>query len=524
MSDYFGGQSREELEALLRRVITQGPEGSKLDFKRTIDLDSNSARAELAKDVASIANTDDPQRFNDVGYIVLGAERGRIVGCPVLSSDSDKLQARMTDLLKNYLSPLPHFSLAVYSDPVAGAWGAIVIPPSMQQPHVHARDGGTAFARHDWFVRVNDTTDRAGSQDYTRLLEKAVRRQVQPLEAQMQRLAHQVAQRDAGSIESLLAAVGGHVAAQLSKPNDQAIAIGGGDISSRIRGRLVRGDRAIEDALEAEAMRLWAVVTERSDINPWSFGDRSPMERRKTLVYLEEASAPLAMALATIARFDRSGRYTGSACRALSIIARQPSPSGAYSDEMVALRLYPLALCLYAVVTISTVEQRADLIKSVLALELEDGDCSEPIVFTLRRVRAAHELFNTTLEGRWCEPIPLRVRDEFIPRLSSLLTRTTGSDAFRLAEFVLALASLRDSVLRSTEGYPMRGLYLYEHEARRALGRFLSRRPDWISDALGAPLTKLLTAFDANAYKVVNPSGSPDGFVRGAQKAYGEQS
>ena len=48
--DYLGGQTKAELEALLRRLIDQGPEGPKVDFKRTLNLSDRAAQAELAKD------------------------------------------------------------------------------------------------------------------------------------------------------------------------------------------------------------------------------------------------------------------------------------------------------------------------------------------------------------------------------------------------------------------------------------------------------------------------------------------
>ena len=111
MNDYFGGQSREQVEALLRRLIEQGAEGPKVDFKKEFNLASKAEQAELVKDLSSIANTDDEAHLDDFGYIILGAERGALVGgVAELAGDIDKLQSRITDLTKGYLAPAPQFS------------------------------------------------------------------------------------------------------------------------------------------------------------------------------------------------------------------------------------------------------------------------------------------------------------------------------------------------------------------------------------------------------------------------------
>lgn len=359
MTDYFGGRSRDDLEKHLRRLVEQSVEGPKLDFKATIDLDHKSAPAELAKDISSIANTDDESRLDDIGYIIIGAERGRIVGTPLFAGDTDKLQARLTDMVKNFVGPIPQFSVVAFDEPGIGRWGAIVIPPSAQQPHVLVRDGASGVNKHDWLVRVNDTTERAAPHDYARMLAKAIRREVRPLEQQLQRLATTVEQKGAPSIELLAEALKGVA----TLPAGAADAHDERDLAARIRGKLVQDDSAIEDALVTEALRLWEVMCEGSETNPWTFRGRSPEQLRAILTYLEEQSVPLAMALATIARHDKSGRYTVAACRAIALIARVPEPTAPHFQQAGEFRLYPLIVCLYSLITIAAKEQRAELLK-----------------------------------------------------------------------------------------------------------------------------------------------------------------
>jgi hypothetical protein len=113
MRDFLNGKTREEWELLVRQLIQQGPEGPKVDFKRTISLQTTREKAEFAKDISSIANTDDTH-LDDYGLIIVGADRGTLIGGveEFASGDrADKYQAHLTNTLKNFLAPVPTFTL-----------------------------------------------------------------------------------------------------------------------------------------------------------------------------------------------------------------------------------------------------------------------------------------------------------------------------------------------------------------------------------------------------------------------------
>lgn len=142
MNDYFGGMSPKDLEDLARRLIEQGPEGHKVDFKVALNLSGNAEKAEFAKDVSSIANTDDEVHLDDFGYLIVGAKRNQLLGgVAELAGNTDKLQADLTDVLKNFLLPVPSFSVVAFNDPTLGPWGVLVVQPSVRQPHIFIRDG-----------------------------------------------------------------------------------------------------------------------------------------------------------------------------------------------------------------------------------------------------------------------------------------------------------------------------------------------------------------------------------------------
>lgn len=520
MSDYFGGQTRDELEAVLRRLIEHGAEGPKVDFKRTISFADKSTHAEFAKDLSSIANTDDDQHFGDSGYIILGAERGKLVGAVAeLNGDLDKLQSRVTDIVKGYLAPVPTFTIVAFDDAELGRWGAIVIPPSSRQPHLFVRDGAGDVVKHEWWVRVNDSKDRAGVQDYARILGKAVSHAMRPFERELQRISLMVEQHPGAVIPASIMHALQH---QASAPQATRASIPTGDAVASVRALLLQGPAIVEDSLVAEALRVAVVMAENTPQNPFLLSDKSEKELSEIISYLEDQTFPLAEALATAARYDRNGELTPAICRALRIIAEEPRPSEAHWSELAQFRTYPLALCLYALIMVAVNEERASLIQSVLRLKFRTGYDAEslPIVAAIMRSFESYSAFKLASGKEQFVPVAVRVREHFAPRFTTLLAGTPAADAFALGEFVLALAFLDVSDTFHSRKMPLPGAYLYESSSGRTIRTFLRERPEWLGSALGSPLDKLLTAFDETVEQVTIRSAWSFGFVGGAMDAY----
>lgn len=518
VNDYFGGQSPQQLEDLLRKLITQGAEGPKVDFKKSLTLGDKAAQAELAKDISSIANTDDEAHLDDFGYIILGAERGKLVGgVSELTGDIDKLQSQITDVIKGFVGPVPQFSLSAFDDNPLGRWGVIVIPPSARQPHLLVRDGAGDVVKHEWWIRVNDTKERAGPHDYARILAKATRREVRPLELEVQRLALKVDQLGVPNLSVLADLLRG--SRPSAEPRQEDVRT---DVVSSVRRLLVRGSASVEDALVAEALRVAEVMAESTEANPLLFSGMNAERLRSILTYLEDRTFALAEALATVARYDREGVLIDAVCRSLQVIAKEPQPTGMHYTYAAQFRLYPLILCVYALVLVAANERRGDLLKAVfnLSLQRDQREGVEPIVVGFRRIKAASDVFKEALGKNYFEPIAVRVREVLLPRLSGLLVGTSSKDAFFVAEFILGLAFLKVSESTHHSELPLPGTYFYESGAQRTLSVFLGQRLDWLEDALEEPLDSLLPAFDETAAKVVNPHAWADGFTSGAMAAY----
>lgn len=147
----------------------------KVDFKRDPPSPAN-----LAKEIAAIANTDNQSpynenpNFNDYGFLIIGVENGEIVGyngwsdwgCPEASEE--KLKDCLVQKLKNYIAPLPEMGLYRFEQDSKPFW-VILIYPSQQQPHLIIKDG-PSVQQFAVYVRKASTVSLASAEDYGRFL------------------------------------------------------------------------------------------------------------------------------------------------------------------------------------------------------------------------------------------------------------------------------------------------------------------------------------------------------------------
>lgn len=159
-------------EQLIRRLVQEGVEGGKIDFKRTIDLGNARGKAKLAKLVSAIINTDSTVE-DEWGYIILGAEPGKLVG-GFEELRSDNYCAGISRAIQPYLDPPVRVEVWPFEDGECGAFGAIAIPPRLDidGPHFIARgfdDGAFRIKLGECYVRVGEETRLAQKADFDRI-------------------------------------------------------------------------------------------------------------------------------------------------------------------------------------------------------------------------------------------------------------------------------------------------------------------------------------------------------------------
>jgi hypothetical protein len=162
----------QDYEAIVRRLIDEGAETDKVDFKRELPLEQKATKALLAKLASSLANSDS-EELDNYGYIILGAEKGRIVG-GIDSLRDDQFSASLLRGINVYLDPPLSLEIRTFSDREAGAFAALIVRPrlAVTGPHFIAKefnDGSLRILPGQMYVRVGEEIRLAQRPDFERL-------------------------------------------------------------------------------------------------------------------------------------------------------------------------------------------------------------------------------------------------------------------------------------------------------------------------------------------------------------------
>lgn len=160
---------KAELETFLRELIIKGDEFDKVEMKSFYDLSQKRDRIRLLKCIAAIANSDSTY-FENTGYIILGAERGKLVG-GFDALEKDSTSADIQTCVRDFIEPNATFSVERFKDPDVGWWGVIVIPTS-SETYVFRQeysDQKLTIRRGDIYVRAGDSIRLADKSDHDRL-------------------------------------------------------------------------------------------------------------------------------------------------------------------------------------------------------------------------------------------------------------------------------------------------------------------------------------------------------------------
>ncbi len=523
------GRTREGLEELARRLIDEGVE-AKADLKSTFAVDTAHRKIEFCKDLSAIANTDD-HRLDDHGYIIIGAKRGTLIGGVDTWKDvgEDNFSATLTNIAKKYLAPVPAFNFVSYQDDDVGHWGVIVIPPSPSQPHIFIKEVSGDPAKHEWFVRINDITERAGPSDYARVLSKAASRAVKPLETELQRLVLKVERLEgqAPNLDGLAALLGQGTPATETRATDQDDDDGpsprSDSLVARLRRHLVTEEARVADLLIEEALNVKALMLDDRAENPHRFPSWEPSELIKHIEYMETEARTLVEAIATVARYGSNERFGDAVVEAVDVIAERPKLAGPYWNHAPELRTYPLTLALYALAFVSAGRNDGALLRRVLDLDYrldQEGD-PVPIIAAMRDVRMTSDLFRTAMGKRYYEPIAERVKTVIPVWCGRFVPGKPGDQPFYQGEFGLALEYTKFRLSFHGAGFPLPGTYLYGYEAEAAIKRMLKQKAKFLSDLHGEQVENRLKQFDTNAHEMIAPGASGfGGFYRGASAAW----
>ena len=134
-------------------VDDRAEEDSQLDFKQTLQLDTDKDRKELAKDVCAFANARG-------GLLVYGIaeENGRAAELKPFDRPAGEIRSRIASILRSHCRPAPSFQVTeVEAEHGGRIYIALAVPRSLDARHALLRKE----AEETWLqfpVRYEDTT------------------------------------------------------------------------------------------------------------------------------------------------------------------------------------------------------------------------------------------------------------------------------------------------------------------------------------------------------------------------------
>jgi hypothetical protein len=187
--------TKSELEALMRELIKNGDEYDRLDLKSSYDFNLKKDRIRLVKCISAIANTDSPY-FEGMGYIVLGAKRGQLVG-GFDALEKDATSADIHLCVGEYVDPVVSFSIERFKDEKLGWWGVIIIPPSLDTHVMNKEFRELNIRKGDVYVRHGDSIALGDRTDVDRLQRRKFKNTVDRLESEVRTLSKRIEQQQA---------------------------------------------------------------------------------------------------------------------------------------------------------------------------------------------------------------------------------------------------------------------------------------------------------------------------------------
>lgn len=379
----------DDLEATLNAAIDQGVEGSKLDFKREINL-KGEALGEFLVDILSIVNTDDDY-FDGAGYLIIGFDNERTFHGLPADFDRDKFSASLNQLLSTYVSP--HVPVRVvhplkYQEQI---YAAIQIPPSIQQPHMMIRQAGRANPG-DWWVRKGDTKAKAGPEDFVRVLGKQVVRHTHPLQTELNALQ--------GLHTNLTARLDQLLMSQAVHAGLPAIDAPGVSTAAKIRAEYGTRQGAVLQALNREVLTFVQAFKQFAATPAVKSGLKNGPTWMAAIAECDALTRPVGEALGA-AILHGQGELDPHVVTALQRIARSVlvwPDSGTLRDLEQQMLERPMNLLLYTVFAAAIRVSRPEIIRALTDQPVKMFNEDRPWLRVMRTLSRDNDRFRDVLE------------------------------------------------------------------------------------------------------------------------------
>jgi len=521
--------TREEVRELALRLLRGGNEKPKLEFKRYLD------DLGLAITISAIANTDGDSSNNpllkveglldDYGMLILGVddETGELVGLPeespewIRTGKTDQVATQLEQKLEKWIRPVPHTDVYVFDEDDGRRWVVVLIAPSLNQPHVFAKNN-SKYQRGQWVVRRGRRIELPDDSEHARVHRKPVSRlesKIRIIEARLTRRLKRLEDRlsavaipeegrgdalaldGAGTANGEIIVESGSDAVQATAapPPEARLEIAVSP-SEALRHYLAPPPDPIAEQIDRAFDEFTDSLTEL-DLS-WAYVPANKEDLANTVRALEEAAFELVRALAVLVANDTEGTYADQVRERLVEYALEHAraPVGvSYNYGAMALHAYPGVLLENALAVTAHAHRNAHYLSLLAKARVRDhNDRPLPWVPEVRdRAVHASDWLNAMLPRRMCDPLSERAMVLLLddPGLLREHLPRHVRDARRLfteAELVLSMIALENT--RGERAYF--GRYVYTSDSQKAACNLLTQEHGHLTGFLHTPLKEAL--------------------------------
>lgn len=516
-----------QLQELLQRIIPLG-EAAKVDFKKQLEL-TPAAHSELLKDIQAFANTFD-YNYDNYGFIIFGVDDSKLC-FTTFEQNVDKLQATIDEVVKIHIEPFVPTYLKIFGSGES-AWGAVVIPPTRNAPHVIVKDTHKRN-RGEINVRRGTTTDKALPSDFARFFRQHLEEEMYGVQQQIRELRKSIAQVNTTKVVHVFE---DKVALMPESPKEidsQPGLVLASDVeplkSSKsllniIEQALNKDNDPIEVNLLSEVKKLNTFL--RSGELTWAIWSEPRQSNVDMLVAIEDRCLPFWQALNYLVKNDQKQKYNEAIYKAIKTLSKQYEPplGERYTDVGKNLRYYPLVMSLYITFIQATANKNSSLLTKIQGLELirpSNYNSNDSILNSLFYIRRSEDAFQTRHSSYpssgWCDAVGSTIKDFFENKIDLDEDISDVTAKFFIGEFLLCIAPpISNGVFNSSSC----GAFLFHSDSDIIIRRFISKKKEWLQTLFGDRLRTLLERFDKSAPNLANRErcwGS--GFQSGAVQA-----
>ena len=511
---------------LLLQLVEKSDETEKLDFKLDFSLQgSKTEKNELLLDMACIANSYSSD-YDNHGFLILGvdADTKEIKGTDLTK---EALATHIDERMAKFLSPHIRFSVEFYEiEGTTKRWGAIIIKPGIEMPHVFIADTGE-FNKGAVWVRKGSHKCLADPTDFSRFFAirtESLKKDMDQLEARMNLQENDLKTRIEG-LEKKYRNLPKNTAKAPTTKNAQSKETATSvpqPISTNEDEQdlleLVKKELPKRSPLEATLLKEVheGLIFLESDEIPWSLriAEANKQEALDVVQKIQSKFENFYRAVFELAFFGDKKEHAELIFNAVQKLAVYLNRGGVPYDALY-VRYLPIVTTLYIVSLASIHKGDPTLLKRVIQLTLSNKDRhadKESITDSLFLIRRAQEVFNALHPGyprtKWCDGVGTYLKQFLSTMLASYEMVQDPEALFYKGEFLITLTpTVTEPDSGYVRGHISAGSYMFHGEAKNILEEFLKKNKDFFEKIFGTKLKATLKNFDEYAPKMGNHGG-----------------